>query len=112
MNQHGPALQVPGKALRAALRCTASVATDAREPILLVPGTTMTPEENFSWNYEPALVSLGLPYCTVELPNKAMTDIQVAGEYVVYALRKMSRLSVSAMTAVPLIFEKRSVAPA
>ena len=91
LNQHGPALQVPGKALRAALRCTASVATDAREPILLVPGTTMTPEENFSWNYEPALVSLGLPYCTVELPNKAMTDIQVAGEYVVYALRKMSR---------------------
>src|SRR5437764_651435 len=35
--------------------------------------------------------ALGRPYCTIELPNKAMTDIQVAGEYVVYALRTMSR---------------------
>jgi triacylglycerol esterase/lipase EstA (alpha/beta hydrolase family) len=90
LNQRGPKLEVPGKLLRAALRCTPDVATNPREPILLVPGTTMTPEENFSWNYEPALASLGLPYCTVELPNKAMTDIQVAAEYVVYALRRMS----------------------
>jgi triacylglycerol esterase/lipase EstA (alpha/beta hydrolase family) len=90
-SQRGPRLQVPRAALRAALRCTASVATDAREPILLVPGTTMTPEENFSWNYERALSSLRLPFCTIELPNKAMSDIQVAGEYVVYALRTMSR---------------------
>jgi triacylglycerol esterase/lipase EstA (alpha/beta hydrolase family) len=87
----GPHLEVPVKLLRAALRCTASVKTDSREPILLVPGTTMTPEVNFSWNYEPALNALGLPYCTVELPDRAMSDIQVAGEYVVYALRQMSK---------------------
>ncbi len=91
INQRGPALHVPGAKLRAALRCTASVTTEAREPILLVPGTTLTPEVNFSWNYERALAALALPYCTIELPNKAMSDIQIAGEYVVYALRKMSR---------------------
>jgi triacylglycerol esterase/lipase EstA (alpha/beta hydrolase family) len=87
----GPRLEVPRAELRAALRCTPSVSTDAREPILLVPGTTLTPEENFSWNYDRALNALGLPYCTIELPGKAMEDIQVAGEYVVYALRMMSR---------------------
>jgi triacylglycerol esterase/lipase EstA (alpha/beta hydrolase family) len=90
INHPGPALTVPKAQLRAALRCTASEASQAREPILLVPGTTLTPEVNFSWNYERALDALGLPYCTVELPNSAMSDIQVAGEYVVYALRRMS----------------------
>jgi triacylglycerol esterase/lipase EstA (alpha/beta hydrolase family) len=90
-SQRGPRLAVPRAALRAALVCTASVKTSAREPILLVPGTTMTPEDNFSWNYERALNALQLPFCTIELPNKAMTDIQVAGEYVVFALRTMSK---------------------
>jgi triacylglycerol esterase/lipase EstA (alpha/beta hydrolase family) len=89
-SQRGPALEVPRAKLGAALRCTPSVSTNPREPILLVPGTTLTPEENFSWNYERALSALGLPYCTIELPGKAMEDIQVAGEYVVYALRTMS----------------------
>ena len=90
LNQRGARLEVPGRLLRAALRCTPEVATNPREPILLIPGTTLTPEANFSWNYERALTALKLPYCTVELPNHAMSDIQVAAEYVVYALRKMS----------------------
>src|SRR5437660_287053 len=85
-----PAPAAPRAQLRAALRCTASVRTNPREPILLVPGTTLTPEENFSWNYERALDALGMPWCSVELPGHAMEDIQVAGEYVVYALRTMS----------------------
>ncbi|HEV2981200.1 MAG TPA: hypothetical protein VGX51_07185 [Solirubrobacteraceae bacterium] len=91
IEKRGPALQVPESDLSAALRCTPSVGTNRREPIVLVPGTTLTPQENFSWNYEPALNALALPYCTIELPDKAMGDIQVAGEYVVYALRTMSR---------------------
>lgn len=91
IDQPGPALAVSKSQLSAALVCTPSVRKNPREPILLVPGTTLTPEENFSWNYEPALNALGLPYCTIELPDKAMGDIQVAGEYVVYALRAMSR---------------------
>ena len=90
LNQPGPKLEVSGRLLRAAVRCAPEVATNPREPILLIPGTTLTPEANFSWNYERALTALGLPYCTVELPNHAMSDIQVAAEYVVYALRRMS----------------------
>lgn len=91
LNKKGPKLVVPTAALQAALVCTPSVSTQRREPILLVPGTTLTPEENFSWNYERALNSLGLPYCTIELPNHAMSDIQTAAEYVVFALREMAR---------------------
>jgi triacylglycerol esterase/lipase EstA (alpha/beta hydrolase family) len=91
VDKPGPKLEVPLEQLRAALRCTPTVSTERREPILLIPGTTLTPQENFSWNYERALSSLRLPYCTVELPNQAMSDIQTAGEYVVFALREMSR---------------------
>jgi triacylglycerol esterase/lipase EstA (alpha/beta hydrolase family) len=91
VDQKGPRLTVPASQLSAALRCTPSVSTQQREPILLVPGTTLTPEENFSWNYERALNALQLPFCTIELPNHAMSDIQTAGEYVVFALREMSR---------------------
>jgi triacylglycerol esterase/lipase EstA (alpha/beta hydrolase family) len=90
LSHPGPPLEVPRATLQAALRCTPSVSTNPREPILLVPGTTLTPEENFSWNYERALNALGLPWCTIELPGHAMEDIQVAGEYVVFALRTMS----------------------
>jgi hypothetical protein len=46
---------VPTAQLRATLSCTPTVKTESREPILLVRGTTMTPEVNFSWNYERAL---------------------------------------------------------
>jgi triacylglycerol esterase/lipase EstA (alpha/beta hydrolase family) len=91
IDKPGPKLEAPLQQLRDALRCTSSVSAQRREPILLIPGTTLTPEQNFSWNYERALSALGLPYCTIELPNHAMSDIQTAGEYVVFALREMSR---------------------
>jgi hypothetical protein len=35
------------------------------------------------------LNALNIPWCTVELPGNSMGDIQVAGEYVVHAIRKM-----------------------
>jgi hypothetical protein len=57
-----------------------------------VPGTTINPTE-FAWNWERALTARGWPYCTIDLPGNAMGDIQVAGEYVVYAIRTMHRLS-------------------
>jgi triacylglycerol esterase/lipase EstA (alpha/beta hydrolase family) len=91
LNRPGPKLSVPAGTLRGALSCTAGVAGATRNPILLVPGTTLDPQPNYSWNYERAFTALGWPYCTVTLPYHAMADIQVAGEYVVYALRTMAR---------------------
>jgi triacylglycerol esterase/lipase EstA (alpha/beta hydrolase family) len=89
VNRPGPPLDVPTSQLASALTCTASVAHASREPVLLVPGTELTPSPNFSWNYERALSAAGYPYCAVTLPAHATGDIQVAGEYVVYAIRQM-----------------------
>src|SRR3954454_24738736 len=85
----GPPLSVPTHKLAAALECRGGVGGADRAPILLVPGTTLTPKVEYSWNWEPALTDLGRPFCTVTLPQNAMGDVQVAGEYVVHAIRTM-----------------------
>ncbi|PXY32748.1 esterase/lipase family protein [Prauserella muralis] len=88
----GPPLRVPPDRLAAALGCSPGVADAGRDPVLLVPGTTLTPRE-FSWNYVPALRAQGVPYCTVTLPDNGMADIQVAAEYVVHAIRTVHAAS-------------------
>jgi hypothetical protein len=75
------------------LHCTSGVEHATREPILLVPGTDLDPDPNFSWNYERAFAALNWPYCAVTLPGHTMGDAQIAGEYVVYALRTMAARS-------------------
>jgi hypothetical protein len=88
----GPALHVPAAKLRASLACTAGVRRGiARDPILLVPGTNLDPRPNFGWNYMRAFAAKRWPYCAVTLPHHAMGDVQVAGEYVVHALRAIAR---------------------
>jgi triacylglycerol esterase/lipase EstA (alpha/beta hydrolase family) len=89
VDRGGPSLSVPTAKLRAALRCTSGVSHASRNPILLVPGTSLDPSPNYSWNYERAFRAKGWPYCTVTLPFHTQGDIQVAGEYIVYALRSM-----------------------
>ena len=93
VDRPGPPLDVSRKALAESLRCTASVRRATRQPILLVPGTTLTPAANFSWNYERAFRALRFPYCTVRLPERANGDIQTAAEYLVYAIRRAHRAS-------------------
>jgi len=83
----GPTLQVPQDALERSLDCTGDLA--GPEPVLLIPGTTQAPAE-FSWNYARAFERAGRPFCTVELPEHGMGDIQVAAEYVVSAVRTVS----------------------
>jgi pimeloyl-ACP methyl ester carboxylesterase len=84
----GPALSVPAATLARALACSGPLGGASRPPILLVPGTTVNPTE-FTWNWARALRAQGWPFCTIDLPGNAMGDIQVAGEYVVYAIRTM-----------------------
>lgn len=86
-------VRVPQSALRASFQCNMDLRQAQRSPVLLVPGTTLTPEENFSWNYVPALEALGWPVCTVELPEHTLGDIQRAAEYIEYAIREAFRLS-------------------
>jgi hypothetical protein len=86
VNRRGPALSVPAAKLDAALACTASVAR-GRQTVLFVPGTTVNPREDYSWNWFRALDKLGRPYCAVTLPVNTMGDTQIASEYVVHAIR-------------------------
>ncbi len=89
----GPPLTVPSAKLHAALACTRGVKSDKRNPILLVPGTDLTPKANYSWNYERAFRARHWSYCAVTLPQSATGDIQIAGEYVVYSIRQMAKES-------------------
>src|SRR3954453_390242 len=93
LDRPGPALSVPAASLSASLPCSTSLTGISRDPILLVPGTNLDPQPNFGWNYERAFDALHWPYCAVTLPHHAMGDVQVAGEYVVYALRTMAARS-------------------
>jgi hypothetical protein len=89
VDRPGPPLSVPQGELDASLVCQNSVTNAATTPVLLVPATGVNPHANYSWNWEPALTALGIPWCTVELPGNSMGDIQIAGEYVVNAIRTM-----------------------
>jgi hypothetical protein len=88
VDQPGPELSVPQDRLDASLECSGNLATGSA-PVLLVPGTGSNPQHNFSWNWEPALTKLGISWCAVTLPENALGDIQIAGEYVVNGIRTM-----------------------
>jgi hypothetical protein len=87
LNQPGPPLSVPTAALKASLVCEPSVANAHTEPVLLNPATGVTAAENYSWNYEPALTMLGIPWCAYTAPNDTLNNIETSGEYLVYAIR-------------------------
>ena len=87
--EDGPPLSVTAESLAASLSCPSS--SGARpESVLLVHGTATNSAESWSWNYVRALPGLGFVVCTVDLPDRSLGDIQVATEYVVYAVREMA----------------------
>jgi hypothetical protein len=89
IDRPGPPLDVAPARLAAALACSPGIDNAPRAPVLLVPGTGATADDNYSWNYEPAFKSQGIPWCAVTFPAAGNNDIQVNGEYVVYAIRTM-----------------------
>lgn len=76
-----------------ALSCHGRLGRATRDPILLIPGTTLDPGINFSWNYERALNQRHWPWCATTLPAEAMGNIQTAAQYVVFAIEQMHVLS-------------------
>lgn len=86
----GPQLKEPNAALERALECTPTVGDAKVTPVLLVHGTTSTPEDNWSWNYRLVLPKEGYPTCTLRLPGRALGDMQRAVEYVVFAIRRVA----------------------
>jgi hypothetical protein len=93
VNRPGPKLSVSKRRLAKSVQCTADATRAKRGVVLFVHGTTITPQENFGWNWFPALDKRDWPYCSVKMPNNAMSDIQVSAEYVVHAIRHVYRIS-------------------
>jgi hypothetical protein len=85
----GPTLDVPTATLAAALQCSGTFTAASPEPVLLVPATGVTPEQNYSWNYELDFTAQGRPWCAITLPQHTLGDIQTAGEYIVFGIRTM-----------------------
>jgi hypothetical protein len=93
VDRPGPALSVAPDDLTQALHCTANASEGEQPVVIFVPGTALTPKENFAWNWLRAFDGADRPYCTVTLPDHAMGDTQVAAEYVVHAIRRVHQLS-------------------
>ncbi len=89
LDQPGPPLSIPQGKLDASMTCTAGVRNATREPVLLNPATGVTPDQNYSWNWEPALDMLHIPWCAYTAPYSTLGDIQDSGEYLVYNIRRM-----------------------
>lgn len=89
----GPELLTPAAELDAALNCTADIGSSDKQAVLLVHGTAANEEENWGWNYTQILPSEGYPVCTVRIPGKALSDLQMNAEFVVNAIRETYRRS-------------------
>ena len=88
----GPALSVPEERLAASLTCPAEF-SPWRDPVLLVHGTATNSRDTWSQNYLHVLPAQGFSVCAVDLPDRALGDIQVAAEYVVHAVRAVAAAS-------------------
>ncbi|KAF2719272.1 alpha/beta-hydrolase [Polychaeton citri CBS 116435] len=86
--------------LQAALTCPNGAGTEAAPPVLLVHGTGSTGTETWGTGYVPALIAQGYTPCYIDIPGRAMGDMQVSAEYVAYNLHYISSLSSGLPTAV------------
>jgi hypothetical protein len=88
LNQPGPSYSVPRANLSENLKCYLGE-KHRRRWILFLPGSTEEVHELYSWNWMRIMDKKQWPYCTLQLPEKGLGDLQVAAEYIVYAVRKM-----------------------
>lgn len=96
VDRPGPPLRPTPQEIDTSLRCTSDVEGARRDPVLLLAGTTVNTDENFSWNHVRALKAIGVPVCTSDLPaplDDNMGDLQLRGEYVAGAIREVHRRS-------------------
>jgi triacylglycerol lipase len=90
-----PRLRTSAGKLNAALHCQAAVRHAKREPVLLVHGTGGGGKEEWvaPVDFRKAVSDAGYPVCYVELPDKALTDVQTSAEYVVNAIRRVRKMA-------------------
>ncbi|CAF0765619.1 unnamed protein product [Didymodactylos carnosus] len=88
LHQPGPPYTVPRANLSEHLQCYQGQNHQKRW-ILFLPGSTEEVKELYSWNWMRIMDKNGWSYCTLQLPEKGLGDLQVAAEYITYAARKM-----------------------
>jgi triacylglycerol lipase len=89
----GPAMLTPRSARRDALACYGVLDRAPRAPVLLIPGTAVSPEDNWKPSYLPVLRQRGHGVCTVALPHYGTRNVEHGAEYVATAIRTMARRS-------------------
>ena len=90
VHRPGPALRVAKADLKAAMECSGNPRRGPR-PVFLNPATSVTPDENYAWNWENVFAAQHRYWCTMTMPFHTFGDIQTAAEYIVFAIRTMHR---------------------
>src|SRR5215471_7152784 len=96
LDHPGPPLGPALAALQHSVACTSDVSHATREPVLLLGATGVNTTQNYGYNYEKAFNAARIPYCTSDEPGALasnMDDIQLRGEYVTYAIRRVHQLA-------------------
>ena len=86
VNRRGPSYSVSRLQMSKNLKCYRGIKDDQRW-ILLIPGSTEEVYELFSWNWMRVFDRKRWSYCTLQLPENGLGDLQIAAEYIVYAVR-------------------------
>ncbi|MBV9411448.1 MAG: lipase [Acidimicrobiia bacterium] len=87
-----PPLSIDPAAALAALHCPATFSRP-KTPVLLVHGTGLTATESWAHTFAKTLPADGHDVCTVDLPDRALDDAQVAAEYVVVGIHEVAARS-------------------
>jgi pimeloyl-ACP methyl ester carboxylesterase len=77
--------------LASAVTCPDGLTHQQRPVVLLVHGTATTATETWPLGLARSLALRGFDWCMVQLPDRALTDIQVSNEYVVAAVRELAQ---------------------
>jgi triacylglycerol lipase len=86
----GPALESAPAEMDAALSCPDPRDNPERPVVLLVHGTGTTARASWPNSFGLSLPTAGFDWCMVDLPNRALGDIQTSAEYVVHAVRRLA----------------------
>jgi triacylglycerol lipase len=87
----GPPLESDPVVLETSLDCPEGLRRPDQNVVLLVHGTATTATETWPSGLGRVLTDAGFDWCTVQLPGRALVDIQQSAEHVVAAVRTLNR---------------------
>ena len=85
-----PRLTVARPALTAAVTCHGAVGRRTAPPVVFAPGTGSDGSQVYALG-KPAFDRLRRPVCVVAFPDRASADLQDSAQYLVHAVRSLSR---------------------